>query len=124
MPSYARKHQLTNSLTYHVFNRGNAKDTIFKSAEDCEYFLKPFKKYLRKFTLKIFHWVIMPNHFHLLLEISEPDKIFKFMAGLSLGYTKYHHKKYESCGYLWQGRFKSQPVQKEIYMIACARISF
>jgi len=77
--------------------------------------------YKHKFKLNIYHWVVMPNHYHLLLEIEEPRNISRFMAGLNRAYTHYHHKKYYTCGFLWQGRFKSQPVQKERYLITCGR---
>jgi putative transposase len=63
----------------------------------------------------------MANHYHLLLEIDEPEKISAAMAGLNLSYTHYHHKKYQGGGFLWQGRFKAQPVQRENYLLACGR---
>jgi putative transposase len=63
----------------------------------------------------------MSNHYHLLLEIEEPENISKLMAGLNRAYTHYYHKAYLTSGFLWQGRFKLQPVQKEKYLIACGR---
>ena len=121
MPSYARRHQLSNSLVYHVFNRSNARSFIFQQPEDFTHFIKLLQFYARKFSLKVYHWVIMSNHYHLLLELNEPGMLSKFMAGLNRAYTHYYHKAYKSSGLLWQGRFKSQPVQKENYMLACGR---
>jgi putative transposase len=43
------------------------------------------------------------------------------MAGLSRAYTHYYHRKYHTAGFLWQGRFKLQPIQKEQYLITCGR---
>lgn len=121
MPSYARRHQLSNSLIYHVFNRSNAREFIFRWAEDFTHFTELLKFYSRKFKLRIYHWVIMSNHYHLLLELDEPGLLSKIMAGLNRAYTHYHHKTYKSSGLLWQGRFKSQPVQKENYILTCGR---
>lgn len=121
MPSYPRTHQLKNSLLYHVFSRSANRITIFNQEEDYRHFLGLLKNYQIKFKLKIYHWVIMPNHYHLLLEINEPVEISKFLAGLSRAYTHYHHKNYSTSGFLWQGRFKLQPIQKERYLTACAR---
>jgi putative transposase len=121
MPEYARKHQLTESLTYHVFNRSNAKVTIFRCDQDYDHFMKVLIRYMTAFGLKIYHWAIMPTHYHLLLEIGDPERLSKAIGGIALAYTQYFHKKYNSCGFLWQGRFKSQPVQKECYMITCGR---
>jgi putative transposase len=121
MPYYARKHQLGGSLTYHIFNRSNAKVPIFNTKADYRHFIKLLSEYGIEFKIKIYHWVVMPNHYHLLLEIAEPEKISKLMAGISRAYTHYHHKAYLSAGFLWQGRFKSQPIQKERYLITCGR---
>jgi putative transposase len=121
MPACARKDLLSRSLIYHVFNRSNAKAVIFRDDFDYEHFKKLLQLYSAAFLIKIYHWVIMPTHYHLLLELSKPEQISKIIAGIALAYTQYFHKKYESCGFLWQGRFKSQPVQKEGYLIACGR---
>ncbi|MFH1442218.1 MAG: transposase [Candidatus Omnitrophota bacterium] len=89
--------------------------------KDFVHFIKLLKHYSLKFALKIYHWVIMSNHYHLLLELDEPSRLSRFMAGLNRAYTHYYHKVNETSGLLWQGRFKSQPVQKENYMFACGR---
>jgi putative transposase len=121
MPKCARKHQLSDSLVYHVYNRGNGRQTIFHDAADYDYFLSLLHTYKERFLIKIYHWVIMPNHYHLLLEIADPAQISKLVAGLAVTYTRYHHRVHHSCGFLWQGRFNLQPVQKEQYLIACGR---
>ncbi|HRZ14041.1 MAG TPA: transposase [Candidatus Omnitrophota bacterium] len=121
MPSCARKHRLTGSLIYHIFNRGNSRKVIFCDESDCIFFKCLLKKYIELFSIQIYHWVIMPNHYHLLLEIAEPRLISRVMAGLNVSYTRHFHRKYETYGLLWQGRFKSQPVQKESYLFACGR---
>ena len=121
MPSYARRHQLSNSLIYHVYNRSNNRKFIFQEDTDFRHFIDLFKLYSRKFCLKVYHWVIMSNHYHLLLEIEDPARISSFMSGLNRAYTHYYHKQNHSSGLLWQGRFKCQPIQKENYMLSCGR---
>ncbi|MDD5506508.1 MAG: transposase [Candidatus Omnitrophica bacterium] len=121
MPSYARKHQLSGSFIYHLINRGNKKEVVFKETKDYLYFMKLLKEYSERFDLKIYHWILMFNHYHLLLEIDEPERISSCMAGLNRAYTCYYHKTYLTSGFLWQGRFKLQPVQKEGYLLACGR---
>jgi len=121
MPYYARKHQLESSLTYHVLNRSNSRVPIFIDAEDFEYFKDVLARYKARYGFRLYHWVIMSNHYHLLLEIQDPRLISKIMAGINKAYSYYYHKINETSGYLWQGRFKMQPVQKEDYMIACGR---
>lgn len=121
MPAYARRHQLSQSLIYHVFNRSNSRVSIFNKEDDYRHFIKLLKDYRWRFSLKIYHWVILPNHYHLLFEIEKPESISKLMAGLNRAYTHYYHKTYLTSGFLWQGRFKLQPVQKERYLVACGR---
>ncbi len=121
MPSYARKHQLTQSLIYHIYNRSNARTVIFHDKKDFEHFRDLLIHYKETFQFLLYHWVIMSNHYHLLLEMETPEKISKLMAGLGRSYTHHYHKKYKSHGYLWQGRFKMQPIQKENYLLACGR---
>lgn len=121
MPTRARRHQLTTSLIYHSYNRSINHAPIFRTAEDCLYFTQLLKTYKSRFFLKIYHWVIMLTHFHLLLEMADPREISRFMAGLNRAYTHYHHKAHGTSGFLWQGRFGLQPIQKERYLIACGR---
>ncbi|MEW6101854.1 MAG: transposase [Candidatus Omnitrophota bacterium] len=121
MPSYARKHQLTRSLLYHVFSRSNARLPIFRQSHDFSHFITLLKGYAEAFSLTMYHWVIMSNHYHLLLEIPEPEQISRCMAGIARAYTHYYHKNYQTSGYLWQGRFKLQPIEKERYLLACGR---
>ena len=121
MPYCARKHQLQNSLVYHVYNRSNARVAIFNSGDDYLYFIKLLIEYAARFKVNIYHWVIMPNHYHLLLELEESAKLSKFMAGLNRAYTCYHHRVYFTAGFLWQGRFKLKPIEKEQYLLACGR---
>lgn len=121
MPSYARKHQLEGSLTYHVLNRSNGRIPIFVDNKDFDCFKGILIRYKEKYNLQIYHWVIMSNHYHLLIEVQDPGLISKIMAGINKAYSHYYHKTNRTSGYLWQGRFKMQPVQKEGYMIACGR---
>jgi putative transposase len=121
MPTYARKHQLGRSLIYHIYNRSNARVAIFNREEDFCYFMHLLEDYSARSILKIYHWVVMSNHYHLLLELEEPQLVSRIIAGLAKAYSCYHHKTYSASGFLWQGRFKLQPVQKERYMLACGR---
>ncbi len=121
MPGLARKHQLGDNLIYHIYNRSNAKKVIFKTKKDSEYFMQILKKYQKRYEAKIYHWVIMNNHYHFLLEMPDPELISKMMGGIAKAYTHYYHKNNGTTGYLWQGRYKMQPVEKEQYFLTCGR---
>lgn len=121
MPGAARKHQLQSSLIYHIINRGNRRDDVFHYPEDYEYFIKLLADYCTKFDALIYHWVLMPNHYHILLEIKNPEHLSRMMAGLGRAYVYYYQRNYNLGGHIWQGRFKSQPIEKEPYLLACGR---
>lgn len=114
-----RTSHTTSSLIYHVFNRGNGRRRIFHASKDYLRFMEILQRYSEKDNLSIFHWALMPNHYHLLLEIPEPRRLSSVMAGIGKSYSIYHHRSYSSAGFLFQGRFKSKPVQKEDYLQIC-----
>lgn len=121
MPYHPRRHQLQENIAYHVMNRGNRKCDIFHDDNDFKYFMRLLSLLSRKKLMNIYHWVIMSNHYHLLIEMALPEALSSVMAGINRSYTHYYHKKYGTAGFLWQGRFKSQPIQKDRYLFACGR---
>ncbi|MCX6230710.1 MAG: hypothetical protein NTZ33_04130 [Bacteroidetes bacterium] len=59
---------------YHIYNRGINSCDLFKVTDNYEYFLKLYDKYIASFA-DTFAWVLMPNHFHLLIRIKEEREI-------------------------------------------------
>lgn len=58
---------------YHIYNRGNNREDLFRCDKDYNYFLSLIKKYINP-VAEIFTWVLMKNHYHLLIRIkSEPE---------------------------------------------------
>ena len=121
MARISRKNQIAENLVYHIFNRGNGKLEVFHDERDYEYFLKTIKKYQSRFNFKIYHWVLMSNHFHFLISIDVPEKISKLIGAILQVYVQYHHLRWNSAGKLWQGRFRSQAVEKDNYLFECGR---
>lgn len=107
------------NFPHHVLNRSNNKEIIFCDDEDFKFFLRQVKKYKEKFKIKIYHYCIMPNHYHFLLEPSSPESLAKFMHGLMLVYAQYIKRKYNKVGHIWQERYKNPVIEKENYLIRC-----
>jgi putative transposase len=61
----------------------------------------------------------MPNHVHLVGEFQSASTLPKFMHDLNRTYVLYFNDKYDKAGHLWQGRFKSKILLKDIYLINC-----
>lgn len=117
MPRGARI--ILKNVCYHIVNRGNQEQRIFFEDEDFEKYLQLLKHYKKKYAFKIFSYCPMPNHIHILLEPKQPNKLSKFMQGLTQTYTAWFNNKYKKVGRLWQGRFKSMVIQKDDYLLKC-----
>ena len=61
---------------YHIFNRGINSCDLFRDADNYEYFLNLYDKYISPIA-DTYAWVLMPNHFHLLVRIKE-DIVYKY----------------------------------------------
>jgi putative transposase len=63
----------------------------------------------------------MPNHFHLVIEPGDPSALSKFMQWLLTSHVRRYHRHYHSSGHVWQGRFKSFPVQRDEHLVTVLR---
>lgn len=105
---------------YHVLCRGNNRERIFADDEDFATYLDLCRRYKERDGFRLYHWALMPNHVHLLLEpVDSP--LSRTMQGLQLAYTLWSHKKYRGVGHLWQDRFKSFVVERDAYLLECGR---
>ena len=63
----------------------------------------------------------MPNHVHLLLSASTPEKLVRFMHQVQRRYWFHMRRKYRLFGHLWQGRYHSFPIESESYLLEAGR---
>jgi len=110
---------LLENVYYHIMNRGNQKQKVFLEDADCERYLELLKRYKKRYKFKLYAWCLMPNHTHLILDISKPKELARIMQGLNLAYSRWFNHKYSKVGHLWQGRFKSMIIQKDKYVLDC-----
>lgn len=107
---------------YHVYNRGVARLPIFQDASDYRKFLKRLVELKTKkgFDHSIYAYVLMPNHFHLLVQ-TRKTPISKIMTSLATSYSMYFNKTYHRVGPLFQNRFKSKLCNKDAYFLGASR---
>jgi len=108
-----------SNLPFHVLDRGNNRQIIFHDDEDFIYFLKLLKRYKKELKFKLYHFCLMSNHIHLMIEPTVEGSLPKIMMRLTLAYSSFFNKKYRGVGHVWQGRYKSSLVDKEDYFIWC-----
>ncbi len=118
MPRIARI--APKAVVFHVLTRGNNKQTIFKDNEDFKEYVDVLRKYKAKYRYKLYHYVLMTNHVHLVIEPTEDGgELSQIMKGINLSYAQYFKKKYKYTGHFWQDRFKSIIISKDEYLLAC-----
>jgi len=115
MPRKARKLSSTN--IYHVMIRGNRKQDIFLEDEDRFRFVKILKKVKLKGEYELYAYCIMSNHVHLLIK-EKDEQISRVMKRINISYVNYFNQKYRQIGHLFQGRYKSEPIESENYLLS------
>jgi putative transposase len=105
---------------YHVISRGNQKQTIFEDRDDFLQFRKFLEDAQRRFSFRLYAYVLMPNHFHLLLEVSS-HPLFKVMQTLLYRYTRYFNNRHRMVGHLFQGRYRAILCDRDNYLLELVR---
>lgn len=136
-----RKIQFAQGEYYHIYNRGTDKRKIFLDERDHERFLTllflsnsksrfeisknpnedwSFEKHSvvdrGEKIVSIGAFCLMPNHFHLLIKEEIEGGITRFMTKLQTGYAMYFNKKYHRKGVLFEGMFKAEHVDNDVYL--------
>jgi len=101
-------------------NRGVNRHAIFGDDRDKEYFTRTVAEYKELCGARVYHWVWMGNHYHMLVEVVF-ENLRPFAGGIQQAYAQYHHARYNGSGVFWQGRFKSKPVERGPYLASCGR---
>ncbi len=105
---------------YHVINRGNEKSAIFNDDEDRNCFLKILAQSSKIYNIKLYCFVLMKNHFHLLVE-TPLGNLSEFMRHFNITYTSHYNRRHSQVGHLYQGRYKSILVEKDSYLTMVSR---
>jgi len=117
----ARKPRIHYSgALYHVMLRGNAKQTIFTEAVECQQFEKILAQGLEVHQVKLHAYCWMKNHVHLALQVTETP-LSKLMQSLSQRYTVWFNHRHERVGHLFQGRYKDILVDSDQYLLELIR---
>src|SRR5262245_20994261 len=102
---------------YHVTARGNERKPIFRNDADRRHFLEAVAEMVGRFRLRLHCFVLMDNHYHLLLELREPN-LSRAVQWLNVSYSVWFNRRHGRSGHLFQGRFKSVAVSPEEWGLA------
>ena len=108
---------------YHALNRGNARVDIFRKAADFEAFERILSEGLERYDVQLFAYQLLSNHWHLVLRPNRDGEMSRFMRWVTGTHTMRYHAHYHSSGegHVYQGRFKSFPIQDDEHFFTVCR---
>jgi putative transposase len=113
----------TGGLVYHVLNRRVARLPLFETERDYVAFERVLEESIARTGIRLSAYCVMPNHWHLLLWPRTDDELSETLRWLTVTHTQRWHAAHRTAGSgpLYQGRFKSFPVQTDEHFLTVAR---
>jgi putative transposase len=113
----------TGDIVYHVLNRANARTTIFHDDGDYAAFERVLVQACARVSMRLLAYSVMPNHWHLVVWPRQDGDLSRFMNWLTLTHTQrwHQHRHTVGEGHVYQGRFKSFPVETSEYLLTVCR---
>lgn len=118
MPRKPREKSSTG--IYHVMVRGVNGQDIFHDDKDRQKYISIIDKYKEICRFELYGYCLMSNHVHLLIRENE-QTVSQIMRRLGTSYAYWHNQKYGRSGHLFQGRFKSETVEDDRYLLVALR---
>jgi putative transposase len=104
-----------------VLNRGNGRDDVFHQDGDFSAFLQLLADANERLPMRILGYVLMHNHFHLVLWPRKDGDLSRWMQWLMTAHVRRYHRHYRGSGHVWQGRFKAFPIQQDDHLLTVLR---
>lgn len=105
----------------HVIQRGNNRQRILFDEDDYWFLWERLNAAAEKFECQIHAYVLMPNHFHLLVTPTREDGIGKLMQYVGRYYVQYFNRRHDRTGTLWEGRYRATLLDPAAYLLPCSR---
>jgi putative transposase len=112
---------LADNIVYHVINRGNGRQEVFHKDKDYEAFMKLIAEAKERYTIKLYGYCLMPNHYHMTVKPEKGEELSKWMQWLMTSHVRRYHRHYGSSGHVWQGRYKSFMIQEDSHLLMAMR---
>src|SRR5579864_4498621 len=121
MPRLARR--APGGLVYHVLNRANGRLRLFKKDDDYLAFQRVLVLAHERTPIRVLGWCLMPNHWHLVLWPQRDGQLTAFTRWLTLTHAQRWKHAHDAVGHghLYQGRFKSFPIEQDDHLLTVLR---
>ena len=113
----------TGGYVFHVLNRAVGRQQIFHTEGDYAAFQRILEEARQRVPMRLLSFCLMPNHWHLVLWPVGDDDLSEYMRWLTVTHTQRYHAYHETSGTgpVYQGRFKSFPVQEDDHFLTLCR---
>lgn len=108
-------------LSVHVVKRGNNRGHIFQRNADYEVFLALIRRAVRRHPVALHAYVLMTNHFHLLVTPAAATALPGIMKEINGAYTRYYNREHQRIGTMWSGRYRGIVIEDDRYWLTCLR---
>ncbi|MDH3673103.1 MAG: transposase [Gammaproteobacteria bacterium] len=106
----------------HIIQRGHDRGTVFTEPRDFLYYLANLRTWKDALRCKVYAYCLMTNHVHLILDPGDdPENLGLLMKRVAGRQTRYVNALKGRTGSLWEGRYKSSPIETDRYLLACCR---
>lgn len=106
-------------LPHHVIQRGHNAQPVCLRPADYLLLLDLLQEYARKFEVAVHAYVLLPNHFHLLLTPLTVSGLPQMLQAVGRRYVRYFNDQQARTGTLWDGRYRCTVLQPELYVLPC-----
>jgi putative transposase len=112
---------IDDGLVYHAINRGNNRTEVFADDSDHLAFIEAIARAKERYPFRLFGYCLMTDHFHLLLRPGDGQSVSRILQSMTVAHTSRYHKRHQTSGHVWQGRFKSPAIQDDVHLLAVLR---
>src|SRR5438270_1239281 len=119
-----RPRNAPGGLVYHALNRANGRGSLFHKEQDYAAFERILEEAAQRHPgVRVLGWCLMPNHWHLVLWPKKDGELSSFVRWLTVTHAQRYHAHHHSTGrgHVYQGRFKSFPVQADEHLLVLLR---
>lgn len=104
---------------HHVLQRGNNRQPVFVDAADRSRYLALLAEAASRFQVAVHAYVLLDNHVHLLLTPADGTGLAQTLQALGRAYVRYFNDRHGRSGTLWEGRYRSAPLEGAAYLLPC-----
>src|SRR5690349_18459612 len=110
-------------FVFHVLNRAVGRATLFENDADYTAFIEVLRQAHEEISTRLLAYCLMPNHWHLIVWPEQDDQLSRYLHWLTMTHTQRWHAHHHTVGTgpLYQGRFRSFPIQEDEHLLTVWR---